>query len=82
MKDITDTLLNAMTLDRNGDWDAAHTTVQSLEDNRAYWIHAYLHRKEGDLNNAGYWYHRAGRTLPDSPLHEEWQVIYSALGGA
>ncbi len=82
MRDITDTLLNAMVLDKNGDWDAAHTTVQSLEDTRAYWIHAYLHRKEGDLDNAGYWYNRAERALPDSSLDDEWQTIYSALGGA
>lgn len=79
MRDITDTLLNAMALDKNGDWDAAHTTVQSLEDTRAYWIHAYLHRKEGDLNNAGYWYNRAGRPMPSCSLKDEWQIIHEAM---
>lgn len=81
MADITPTLLAALELDKNGDWDAAHTTVQSLEDTRAYWIHAYLHRKEGDLGNAGYWYDRAGRSLPDVSLDQEWQTLNQAIRG-
>ena len=81
MADLTSTLLEALDQDRQGDWDGAHSTVQSLEDKRAYWIHAYLHRKEGDLGNAGYWYSRAGRNMPDMALEEEWQVIHDALSG-
>jgi len=81
MADITPTLLAALELDKNGDWDAAHTIVQSLEDTRAYWIHAYLHRKEGDLGNAGYWYDRAGHSLPDVSLDQEWQTLNQAIRG-
>ena len=45
----------------------------------AAWVHAYLHRKEGDLGNADYWYRRAGRTRPDTPLDAEWASIARAL---
>ena len=81
MPDLTETLLEALQLDRNGQWDAAHSTVQPLEDSRAYWIHAYLHRKEGDLGNASYWYRRAGRRMPDVDLDEEWQTIFDSIQG-
>jgi hypothetical protein len=82
MADITNILKEALAQDQRGDWDGAHTAVQSLEDPRAYWIHAYLHRKEGDLGNARYWYDRAGRSMPSGPLEEEWQTLLVALGGA
>ena len=51
--------LRALWHDANGDWDAAHQVAQDIDDETGAWIHAYLHRKEGDLANAGYWYRRA-----------------------
>lgn len=74
-------LIEALELDKKGDWDAAHRIVQEIEDSRAYWIHAYLHRKEGDLGNSSYWYSRARRTMPDMGLDEEWQVIFDEIRG-
>lgn len=79
MIDLCKQLLEALELDRNDEWDAAHRMVQSMEDTNAYWIHAYLHRKEGDLGNANYWYSRASREAPDVDLSEEWQTIYNSL---
>lgn len=62
-----------------GDWDLAHKLVQA-EKNRAGWrVHAWLHRVEGDLANADYWYRRAGGEQPDAPLQEEWDAIVAAL---
>jgi hypothetical protein len=65
-------LLRAIELAQAGDWDAAHELVQHLEDNTAAWIHAVLHKMEGDLGNARYWYRRAGRLdrIDDEPRAE------------
>jgi len=61
---------------RNGDWDRAHAIVQAHEDDTSYAvIHAHLHRVEGDLANAGYWYRRAGRKTADAALEEEWKAL-------
>ena len=63
---------------RKGNWDAAHKVVQSHADNAdCNWVHAHLHRQEGDLNNAGGWYRRAGKPMPESavPLEEEWTAL-------
>ncbi len=61
---------------RKGDWNRAHAIVQAREDDRAYAaIHAHLHRIEGDLANAGYWYRRAGRKTADVALEEEWDAL-------
>jgi hypothetical protein len=62
-----------------GDWDAAHGIVQNEDTRDAAWVHAYLHRVEGDLGNAGYWYRRAGRPLAEDTLDAEWELIASAL---
>ncbi len=62
-----------------GDWDAAHRLVQDESSAEAAWVHAYLHRVEGDLGNAGYWYRRAGKPVAAGPLDEEWQAIAAAL---
>lgn len=64
-----------------GNWNKAHDLCQSLSDPAGSWIHAYLHREEGDLGNAGYWYSRAGRPLPESnvSLEEEWAQIVTNL---
>lgn len=65
--------------DAHGDWDAAHRTVQDLETADAAWVHAYLHRREGDQGNARYWYARAGRPASRLPLDDEWEEITAAL---
>jgi hypothetical protein len=65
--------------DGKGDWSKAHEIIQGMEDENGSWIHAYLHRKEGDLWNADYWYRKAGRSRPGSSLKEEWTNIIAAL---
>jgi hypothetical protein len=60
-------------------WDAAHKIVQDENDENSAWVHAYLHRVEGDLGNAGYWYRRAGRSVATGALDAEWEAIVSAL---
>jgi hypothetical protein len=64
-----------------GDWDAAHRIVQDENTSDAAWVHAYLHRVEGDLGNAGYWYRQAGRPVAKDSLEAEWERIASALLG-
>ena len=73
--------LKALWYDAKGDWKEAHTIIQDIEDKTAAWIHAYLHRKEGDINNADYWYNRAGRKRPFLTLQEEWESIVKELTG-
>ena len=75
--------LRALWLDAKGDWDGAHKCVDSLSDPDSCWAHAYLHRKEGDLWNAAYWYRRAGRTTHEGALAEEWaEIVISLLAKA
>jgi len=62
-----------------GNWDAAHKIVQDESDADSAWVHAYLHRVEGDLSNAGYWYRRAGKPIASDALETEWERIASAL---
>ncbi|MGE4218155.1 MAG: hypothetical protein AB7G39_01805 [Alphaproteobacteria bacterium] len=62
-----------------GDWDNAHQIAQSDEGADAAWVHAYLHRLEGDLSNANYWYGRAGRVAGEATLQAEWNDIAAAL---
>ena len=64
-----------------GDWDRAHKIVMNEETAEAAWVHAYLHRVEGDLGNAGYWYRRAGRPVADDAVETEWERIASTLLG-
>jgi hypothetical protein len=71
--------LLALWHDGKGDWDRAHKCVDTRDDKDSMWAHAYLHRKEGDLSNARYWYSRAGRAPHDCPLEEEWTEIVTAL---
>lgn len=71
--------LEALGHDARGDWHAAHERVQSDGGEAAAWVHAYLHRKEGDLSNANYWYRRAGRSPSSDPLDEEWEAIAREL---
>jgi hypothetical protein len=62
-----------------GDWDKAHQVAQETDDPAGAWVHAYLHRVEGDLSNAGYWYRRARRTVQTGPLDAEWTAIAAEL---
>jgi hypothetical protein len=62
-----------------GDWNRAHEIVQDEEGADAAWVHAYLHRVEGDLSNAGYWYRRAGRPATKDSLELEWTAIAEGL---
>jgi hypothetical protein len=72
-------LLKAMWFAGNGDWDSAHTIAQDIQTSNGSWIHAYLHRVEGDIGNASYWYHRSGKPVPAMELQEEWQTIVQTL---
>jgi hypothetical protein len=65
--------------DGKEDWDRSHTIIQDINDNTAAWIHAYLHRKEGDTGNADYWYHRAGKRRPSISLQQEWEELVKSL---
>jgi hypothetical protein len=71
--------LRALWLDARGDWDGAHKCVDVREDADSMWVHAYLHRKEGDLWNARHWYARAGRPPRDGSLEDEWTALATAL---
>lgn len=72
--------LQALWWDAAGKWDKAHACAQAGEgDPHCDWVHAYLHRKEGDSSNAGYWYRRAGRSFARVSLTEEWRSIAAAL---
>ena len=71
--------LNALWLEAKGDWDGAHEAAQADEGGAGDWVHAYLHRKEGDAGNAAYWYRRAGKPLCKTPLDEEWAAIAESL---
>src|ERR1700733_15232389 len=65
-----------------GNWDQAHRIVQDESSADAAWVHAYLHRVEGDLGNAGYWYRQARRPAATDSLESEWQRIVVALLGS
>jgi hypothetical protein len=71
--------LQALWEEAKGDWDKSHRLAQSMGDATGAWIHAYLHRKEGDLANASYWYSGAGKSRPTTSLQEEWEEIARAL---
>lgn len=65
--------------DAKGDWSKAHESAQQDEGVAGSWVHAYLHRKEGDASNAAYWYSRAGRRPSRATLEEEWEEIATAI---
>ena len=65
-----------------GDWDQAHRIVMDDASREAAWVHAYLHRVEGDIPNARYWYAQARRPESRAPLESEWEEIVAALLGA
>ncbi len=68
-------LLDAIDLANKGSWDKAHRTVQDIEHELAYWIHANLHREQGDISNSKYWYRRAKRDYTEMDLKEERELI-------
>lgn len=65
---------------RRGDWTRAHELVQQHEDDPACnWVHAHLHRQEGDMNNAGGWYRRAGKPVSTLSLQDEWSQLAAEM---
>jgi hypothetical protein len=71
--------LRALWHDARGNWDGAHDAAQGDEGGAGDWVHAYLHRKEGDAGNAAYWYRRARKPVCKTSLDEEWAAIAEAL---
>jgi hypothetical protein len=72
-------VLQALWHDGRGDWEAAHTVAQDVPDPDGAWVHAYLHRKEGDAGNAAYWYRRAKQPVCRESLDAEWASIVAAF---
>lgn len=71
--------LQALWWARKGDWDRAHKLLMDDGSRDAAWVHAHLHRVEGDLPNARYWYRQAGRPAAEGALDAEWSAITEAL---
>ena len=71
--------LVALWWQKKGDWDKAHTIVQSDKTDDGAWVHGLLHREEGDLGNASYWYSRANKLMPEETIENEWELIVSEL---
>ena len=71
--------LKSLWADGAGNWETAHHFVQDDDSAEAAWVHAYLHRKEGDEPNARYWYRRAGQSFYEGKLEDEWAHIAGAL---
>ena len=69
--------LKSLWHDGKGNWDKAHAQVDNQTDHASAWVHAYLHRKEGDIWNADYWYARAKQKRPNISLDEEWEQLVS-----
>ena len=73
--------MQALWWDAKGDWKEAHRCAQQQPDPTGAWVHAYLHRVEGDMSNAGGWYRRAGKPVSSASLKEEWETIARTLLG-
>ena len=73
--------LLALWWDGKGDWEKAHEIAQKVPGADGAWVHAYLHRKEGDPGNAAYWYRRAGRGVAAGDLRLEWEEIVGEMLG-
>ena len=74
-----DSLIDALSLCREGKWDAAHNIVQQDNSRLAAWLHGVIHQEEGDLSNAVYWFNRAGRSQPDSKIDNELNYFEQEL---
>jgi hypothetical protein len=81
LPDSAPALVRALWHDATGDWEGAHRIAQDVDTPEGAWVHAYLHRKEGDIGNAGYWYRRAGKPAASGSLDAEWEEIAEALLG-
>ncbi|MDC9726118.1 MAG: hypothetical protein PSN44_09445 [Gammaproteobacteria bacterium] len=68
--------VQALDLAAQGDWEGAHSLIQDYHDELASLVHGYLHREEGDLNNANYWYSQVGQAVPENSLEEEFDRLY------
>lgn len=68
-------ILKALWYDGKGDWETSHNIAQDIHDRNGSWVHAYLHRKEGDLPNARYWYRQASKPEFTGSLNEEWESL-------
>ena len=75
----TGNALAALWYEARGQWDRAHELAQQAPDPDGAWVHAYLHRVEGDESNAGYWYRRAGKPHSKADLAAEWEEIAAVL---
>ncbi len=71
--------LRSLWFDARGDWEGSHDIAQDIPGPSGSWIHAYLHRKEGDRWNAGYWYRKAGKPFPECSLEEEFRNLVNAF---
>jgi hypothetical protein len=71
--------LEALWYAGKGDWDTAHERAQEEQDRDGSWVHAHLHRQEGDADNAAYWYRLAGRPVTRVPISEEWLTIVETM---
>ena len=71
--------LLALWWDGHGDWARAHEIAQDIAGADGAWVHAYLHRKEGDVGNAAYWYRQAGRRVASGDLRQEWEAMVGEL---
>jgi hypothetical protein len=72
-------VLQALWHEAKGDWASAHDILQHEESANGAWVHAYLHRVEGDAGNAAYWYRRAGRPISQQSLADEWNTLVAAM---
>ena len=72
-------VLLALWWDARGDWQRAHAVAQEVAGRDGAWVHAYLHRKEGDGSNARYWYRQAGRPVASGELRSEWEAMVAEL---
>lgn len=71
----TSVYVKALWYDAKDNWNQAHELIQNISDKNGSWLHAYLHRKEGNTGNADYWYAKAGKKRPSATLSEEWEQI-------
>jgi hypothetical protein len=72
-------LLQSLWHDANDDWGTAHDLAQEVHSKDGSWVHGYLHRKEGDVSNAAYWYSKANKSFPKISLEKEWEEIVTEL---
>ncbi|MGZ3872440.1 MAG: hypothetical protein ACXVJD_05960 [Mucilaginibacter sp.] len=67
--------LKSLWYDAKGDWNQAHRQVDQFNDRQSAWVHAYLHRKEGDIGNSNYWYRKAGQVPSNLSFEDEWEHL-------